>query len=82
MFESGRDADEIIEEKGLKQVTDEQAILDIIDKVFSLNPDKVEEYQSGKVKLMGWFIGQVMQASQGKANPAAVNKVLKEKLTD
>jgi len=82
MFESGRDADKIIEEKGLKQVTDEQAILDIIDKVFSLNPDKVEEYQSGKVKLMGWFIGQVMQASQGKANPAAVNKVLKEKLTD
>ena len=82
MFESGRDADKIIEEKGLKQVTDEQAILDIIDKVFSLNPDKVEEYQSGKVKLMGWFVGQVMQASQGKANPAAVNKVLKEKLTD
>jgi len=82
MFESGRNADEIIEEKGLKQVTDEQAILDIIDKVFSLNPDKVEEYQSGKVKLMGWFVGQVMQASQGKANPAAVNKVLKEKLTD
>ena len=80
MFESGQDADTIIEEKGLKQVTDTGAIEGIIDEVMAANPDKVEEFRGGKDKLMGWFVGQVMKASQGKANPAAVNKALAQKL--
>ena len=80
MFESGRDADDIIEENGLKQVTDSGAIEVVIDQVMTDNPDKVEEYRAGRDKLMGWFVGQVMKASQGKANPAAVNKALSEKL--
>ena len=80
MFESGRDADDLIEEKGLKQVTDSGAIEAVIDQVMTDNPEKVEEYRAGRDKLMGWFVGQVMKASQGKANPAAVNKALSEKL--
>ena len=81
MFLSGSDADVVIEEKGLKQVTDVDEIHTIIDKILSSNTEKVEEFRNGKVKLMGWFVGQVMKESQGKANPAAVNKALKEKLT-
>ncbi len=80
MMESGKDADAIIEEKGLKQVTDTGAIEAIIDEVLNANQDKVEQYRSGKDKLFGFFVGQVMQASKGKANPAAVNEILKKKL--
>ncbi|MBI1300391.1 MAG: Asp-tRNA(Asn)/Glu-tRNA(Gln) amidotransferase subunit GatB [Alphaproteobacteria bacterium] len=80
MFVTGKDADKIVEEKGLKQVTDTSAIETIIDEVIAENPDNVEAYRSGKDKLFGFFVGQVMKKSQGKANPAAVNKILKEKL--
>ncbi len=81
MAEEGKDPDTIIEEKGLKQVTDTSAIEKIIDEVMAANPDKVAEYRGGKDKLIGWFVGQTMRASQGKANPGMLNDLLKKKLT-
>ncbi|MCI5049971.1 MAG: Asp-tRNA(Asn)/Glu-tRNA(Gln) amidotransferase subunit GatB [Rickettsiales bacterium] len=80
MFESGKDAATIVEEEGLKQVTDTGAIEKIVDEIIAANEDKVAEYRSGKDKLFGFFVGQVMKAMQGKANPAAVNEILKKKL--
>jgi aspartyl-tRNA(Asn)/glutamyl-tRNA(Gln) amidotransferase subunit B len=80
MWESDKDAPSLIEEHGLKQVSDDGAILVIIDKVLDENPGMVEEYKSGKDKLFGFFVGQVMKAMAGKANPELVNKLLKEKL--
>ncbi|CDO61419.1 Aspartyl-tRNA(Asn) amidotransferase subunit B @ Glutamyl-tRNA(Gln) amidotransferase subunit B [Candidatus Phaeomarinobacter ectocarpi] len=79
MLETGDAPGKIVEEKGLKQVTDTGAIEAIVDEVIAQNPDKVAEVKE-KPKLAGWFVGQVMKASQGKANPAAVNKILAEKL--
>ncbi|MCW9040312.1 MAG: Asp-tRNA(Asn)/Glu-tRNA(Gln) amidotransferase GatCAB subunit B, partial [Rhodospirillales bacterium] len=70
----------IVEEKGLKQITDTGAIEAAIDAIIADNPGQVEQYRGGNEKLIGWFVGQVMKATQGKANPAAVNKILKEKL--
>ncbi len=72
--------DEIIAEKGLKQITDTGAIEAIIDKIIADNPDQVEQYLSGKDKVFGFFVGQVMKEMQGKASPAEVNKMLKTKL--
>ena len=80
MYESGKDAADIVEEKGLKQVTDTGAIEAVVDEVIAENPDNVEKYKGGKDKLFGFFVGQVMKKMQGKANPAAVNEILKEKL--
>ncbi|MBO5038865.1 MAG: Asp-tRNA(Asn)/Glu-tRNA(Gln) amidotransferase subunit GatB [Alphaproteobacteria bacterium] len=80
MAETGENPEDIVEKKGLKQVTDTSAIEAIIDLVISQNPDNVASYKAGKVNLMGWFVGQVMKQSQGKANPAMVNKLLKDKL--
>lgn len=81
MFESGADAATIVEEEGLKQVTDTGAIESMVDEVLAANADKVEAYKGGQEKLFGFFVGQVMKASQGKANPQAVNEVLKQKLS-
>jgi len=69
-----------VDEKGLRQVTDTSAIEAVIDQVMAANADKVAEYRSGKDKLFGFFVGQTMKASGGKANPAAVNELLKRKL--
>ena len=80
MFESGKDAAAIVEEKGLRQVTDTGAIEAQIDGVLAANPDKLAEFRSGKDKLFGFFVGQVMKATEGKANPAMVNDLLKKKL--
>ena len=80
MFESGQDAGAIVAEKGLKQVTDSGAIEGEVDKVITANPDKVAEFQGGKDKVLGWFVGQIMQATKGKANPQLVNQLLREKL--
>ena len=80
MFESGQGADTIIDERGLKQVSDSGAIDAVVDQVIADNPDKVAEYKGGKDKLIGWFVGQVMKASQGKANPQMANDALKKKL--
>ncbi|MFE0752940.1 Asp-tRNA(Asn)/Glu-tRNA(Gln) amidotransferase subunit GatB [Inquilinus sp. NPDC058860] len=80
MMETGQDADAIVEAKGLKQVTDTGAIEAVIDQVMAAQADKVAEYRSGKDKLFGFFVGQVMKASGGKANPALLNELLKAKL--
>ncbi len=73
-------ADEIIEAKGLKQITDSSAIEAIVDKVIEANPGQVAEYKAGKDKLIGYFVGQVMKETGGKANPGQVNQILKQKL--
>jgi aspartyl-tRNA(Asn)/glutamyl-tRNA(Gln) amidotransferase subunit B len=80
MWVEGGDADAIIEAKGLKQVSDSGAIEEIVDGVIAANAEKVAEYRSGKDKLFGFFVGAAMKASQGKANPAQLNEVLKKKL--
>ncbi|KGM33293.1 Asp-tRNA(Asn)/Glu-tRNA(Gln) amidotransferase subunit GatB [Inquilinus limosus] len=80
MMETGQDAGAIVEAKGLKQVTDTGAIEAVIDQVMAAQADKVAEYRSGKDKLFGFFVGQVMKASGGKANPALLNELLKKKL--
>lgn len=81
MVETGKEAAVIVEEEGLVQVTDTAAIEKAIDEVFAANPDKLAEYRSGKDKLFGFFVGQVMKATGGKANPAALNDLLKAKLS-
>ena len=80
MFETGKQASVIIEEKGLKQVSDTGAIEALIDQVLADNQDKVDEYRGGKDKLFGFFVGQTMKLSKGQANPAMVNEMLKSKL--
>ncbi|WP_145136242.1 Asp-tRNA(Asn)/Glu-tRNA(Gln) amidotransferase subunit GatB [Roseomonas gilardii] len=80
MVETGRAPGEIVEERGLKQVTDTGAIEAVVDEVLAKNADKVAEYRSGKDKLFGFFVGQTMRAMQGKGNPALVNEVIKAKL--
>ena len=81
MWASGKDAAVIVEEKGLKQITDTGAIEGIIDDIIAKNPAQVEQYAGGEnPKVIGWFVGQVMKATQGKANPGVVNKLLKDKL--
>ncbi len=80
MEHTERDIDAIIEKLGLKQVSDDGAILAIIDEILAANPEKVEEYKAGKEKLFGFFVGQTMKASKGSANPGKVNALLKERL--
>ncbi|TAL03141.1 MAG: Asp-tRNA(Asn)/Glu-tRNA(Gln) amidotransferase subunit GatB [Rhodospirillaceae bacterium] len=80
MVETGKAPAMIVEERGLKQVTDTGAIDAAIDQIIAANPDKVAEYRSGKDKLMGWFVGQLMKATQGKANPGLCGELLKKKL--
>ena len=75
-------ADEIIDAKGLKQITDSSAIEAVVDKVIAANPGQVAEYKSGKDKLIGFFVGQVMKETKGQANPGQVNQILKAKLSD
>ncbi len=82
IWQSGKSADQVIEEKGLKQVSDSGAIEAIVDEVIAANPGPVAEYQAGKEKLMGFFVGQVMKASKGKANPGMANQLLKKKLAE
>jgi len=80
MVETGEAPDKIVEERGLKQVTDTGAIEEIVDKIIADNPANVDAYKNGKTGLMGWFVGQVMKASGGKANPVVVNQLLNKKL--
>ncbi|MCB1507523.1 MAG: Asp-tRNA(Asn)/Glu-tRNA(Gln) amidotransferase GatCAB subunit B, partial [Hyphomicrobiaceae bacterium] len=79
VWTEGGDPTVIVEERGMKQVTDTGAIEKIVDEVIAANPDKVEQARA-KPTLLGWFVGQVMKASQGKANPQAVNDLLKAKI--
>lgn len=80
MFATGKAPAEIVREKGLVQITDTSAIEKIVDEVIAANPKEAESYRAGKTALMGFFVGQVMKASGGKANPKAVNEILKAKL--
>lgn len=80
MWNGEGDTDQVIEAKGLKQITDSGAIEAIIDEIIANNQGQYEQYRSGKDKLFGFFVGQVMKASKGKANPAEVNRLLKSKL--
>jgi len=80
LWENDLSADDIIEQQGLKQITDSGAIEAIIDKIIADNPNQVAQYLSGKDKVFGFFVGQVMKQTQGKANPGEVNKMLKDKL--
>jgi len=80
MVETGKNPAAIVEERGLRQVTDTGAIEAAINAVMKAQADKVAEYRSGKDKLFGFFVGQVMKATQGKANPALVNELLRRKL--
>jgi aspartyl-tRNA(Asn)/glutamyl-tRNA(Gln) amidotransferase subunit B len=82
LFENeSTNVDEAIEKLGLKQVSDDGALLTIIDTILAANEDKVAEYKSGKEKLMGFFVGQTMKESKGTANPAKVNDLLKQRLS-
>lgn len=80
MFKSGKDAAAIVDEKGLKQITDTGEIEAIVDAVIERGAAQAEQYRSGNEKIIGWFVGQVMKETQGKANPQSVNKLLRKKL--
>jgi aspartyl-tRNA(Asn)/glutamyl-tRNA(Gln) amidotransferase subunit B len=81
LMENDVDIDTVIEKLGLKQVSDDGAILEIIDGILAANMDKVEQYKAGKEKLLGFFVGQTMKASKGSANPQKVNELLKQRLS-
>jgi aspartyl-tRNA(Asn)/glutamyl-tRNA(Gln) amidotransferase subunit B len=80
MFETGKAAKDIVAEKGLEQITDSGAIEAAVDQVIADNPDQVADFQGGNEKAIGWFVGQIMKATGGKANPKLVNELLREKL--
>jgi aspartyl-tRNA(Asn)/glutamyl-tRNA(Gln) amidotransferase subunit B len=80
MWSEGKSADDIIAASGLKQITDSGAIEGVIDAVMAANPKQLADYRTGKDKLFGFFVGQVMKATDGKANPAQLNELLKRKL--
>ena len=82
MTETGDDPEKIVEDKGLKQITDTGAIEAAVDAAIAAGTAQVAQYKGGNEKILGWFVGQVMKATQGKANPGQVNKLLKEKLDD
>ena len=82
MVASGKGAAIVVEEKGLKQITDTGAIEAEVDKVIASAPEQVEQFKSGNEKVIGWFVGKIMQATKGKANPGAVNEILRKKLSD
>ena len=81
MCESGKDASEIIDEKGLSQISDENEIESLVDNVLNSNPENVKKYKNGKDKLFGFFVGEAMKLSKGKANPKIVNDLIKKKLS-
>jgi aspartyl-tRNA(Asn)/glutamyl-tRNA(Gln) amidotransferase subunit B len=80
MYETGKAAAAIVQEKGLRQISDEDALVAAIEQVLVNNPKEVDEFRAGREKLLSFFMGQVMKATQGKANPQAVNKLLRQKL--
>jgi aspartyl-tRNA(Asn)/glutamyl-tRNA(Gln) amidotransferase subunit B len=80
MMESGEAPSVIVEREGLKQISDSGALEKIVDEVLAANPKQVEQFKSGKTTVIGFLVGQVMKASRGQANPAAVNELLKSRL--
>jgi aspartyl-tRNA(Asn)/glutamyl-tRNA(Gln) amidotransferase subunit B len=81
MYETGESPETIIEREGLRQISDTGALEKIIDEIIAANPKQLEQYKAGKTTLIGYFVGQVMKASNGQANPAAVNELLKARLS-
>ena len=81
MWESGKPAAAIVADQGLEQISDTGAIEAIVDQVVAASPGQAEQFKSGNEKILGWFVGQVMKASQGKANPGLVNRILRDKLS-
>ncbi|HIJ84309.1 MAG TPA: Asp-tRNA(Asn)/Glu-tRNA(Gln) amidotransferase subunit GatB [Magnetococcales bacterium] len=81
MFETGDDPETIVQKRGLKQVSDTGAIEAVVDKILADNPLQVQQYREGKTKVIGFLVGQIMKATQGKANPAAVNAILQDRLS-
>ena len=81
VFETGKDPEEIVKEKGLVQISDTSELEQMVEEVLKNNPKEVERYRNGEQKLLGFFVGQVMKASRGKANPKAVNELLRKKLS-
>ena len=82
LLKEDRDPELIVKEKGLVQITDESAIEKMVDDVIQASPGQVEQYKAGKDKLFGYFVGQVMKASKGQANPEIINKLIKKKLSE
>ena len=82
MLEKGADPKEIIEKEGLSVISDEGAIKEIVDKIVSNNPAQVEQYKAGKTNLFGFFVGQVMKETKGRANPQIINKLLQDALNN
>ena len=80
MFESGKSAQEIVKEQGLTQISDEDALAEIVAKVIAENPAAVQDFKQGKKRAIGFLVGQVMKATRGKANPGIVNQKLQEVL--
>jgi aspartyl-tRNA(Asn)/glutamyl-tRNA(Gln) amidotransferase subunit B len=81
MFHTGKPADVIVQEKGLAQISDSSAIEKLVEEILAANAEQVESYKNGKDKVFGYLVGQIMKASKGQANPAVVNQLLKEKLS-
>jgi aspartyl-tRNA(Asn)/glutamyl-tRNA(Gln) amidotransferase subunit B len=81
MWDSGKDAETIVKEQGLVQISDEGAIVAIVDGVIAANPQSVTDFKAGKEKAIGFLVGQVMKQSKGRANPELVNKLLKDRLS-
>ncbi|KJV67344.1 aspartyl/glutamyl-tRNA(Asn/Gln) amidotransferase, B subunit [Anaplasma phagocytophilum str. ApNP] len=81
MFETGKSASKIVEEEGLQQIADEGVLSAMVERVLEQNPDKVQQYKQGKEKLFGYFVGQIMQETKGRANPEVLNALIKSKLS-
>jgi aspartyl-tRNA(Asn)/glutamyl-tRNA(Gln) amidotransferase subunit B len=80
MYKTGKDAESIVKEKGLLQISDESAIEKAVDEIIAKHPAEVERFKAGEEKLLGFLVGQVMKATKGKANPQMLNDLLKKKL--
>jgi aspartyl-tRNA(Asn)/glutamyl-tRNA(Gln) amidotransferase subunit B len=80
MFATSKTAQQIVDELGLKQITDDSQILDVVKKIVAANPKQLEQYRAGKTALFGFFVGQVMKETKGQANPSKVNELLKAEL--
>jgi aspartyl-tRNA(Asn)/glutamyl-tRNA(Gln) amidotransferase subunit B len=81
MFATGKSARQIVAEKGLEQISDEEALRRIVEEIVAANPKAVQEFLSGNEKVVGFFVGQVMRATKGKANPQLTNQLVREVLT-
>jgi aspartyl-tRNA(Asn)/glutamyl-tRNA(Gln) amidotransferase subunit B len=82
MYNNGSDPETIVEEEGLKQISDEDELENIVDGIIADNPDAVEDVKNGKDRAIGFLVGQVMKETRGKANPGLVNQMLRDKLMD